>query len=215
MPARELLLIMKERALIIFVKDPYSDAVKTRLATSIGQAEARRAYKLMLLHLRKLIDKLQQIDVYVFYAETVPDDTIWQENVQIRRQIHGDIGMRMADAMQRLCPQYDKVLLIGSDCPTIRDTHLEEAYDALAGADIVLGPAYDGGYYLIGMKELQKEIFDIPEWSTSRVRDLTIEKILACGLRYHEITRLMDIDTEADYMEVKRFLEASYAAELW
>lgn len=204
----------REKALILFVKNPILGKVKTRLAAGIGERAALRAYRLMLLHLRKLINELKGIDVYVYYSDSLPDVAIWAESVKLEVQVPGDIGEKMSSAFRQMSSQYEKCILIGSDCPDLQARHIKEGFKALESADVVIGPANDGGYYLIGMKDMNESIFQLREWSTSYVCEETIEKIVKVGLTCIEIDELQDVDYEENWTRVKDFLEANYSDAL-
>lgn len=210
-----------KNALLIFVKNPIKGAVKTRLASTIGDDEALRAYKLMLLHLRSIISVMPHTarrhkitDIYIYYDSRIPRHNIWPEDVKLKLQTGGDIGERMSAAFRQMCPRYNKCVLIGSDCPSIRMHHFWEAFDVLEEKQVVLGPSEDGGYYLVGMQELQEVMFSNIEWSTTGVLQSTELILEKQDLSYGFIDTLKDVDYEDDYREVNQFLEENYADKL-
>jgi uncharacterized protein len=120
-----------------------------------------------------------------------------------RQQTTGDIGCRMQTAIFRHLNQMQRLLLIGSDCPDLTAEILQEAFIALNTHDLVLGPAFDGGYYLIGTRQQSSSLIcrtlfhDIP-WGTDDVYATTINRAEQLQLRCHSLTQLHDIDTPAD-----------------
>jgi uncharacterized protein len=98
---------------------------------------------------------------------------------------------------------YSKAVLIGTDVPSLTEHILNDAFNKLDNNDIVIGPAYDGGYYLIGMKSIQTFLFQNIEWSTTKVLAQTISKIESHNLSYSLLPRLHDIDEEKDLIYFK------------
>lgn len=96
-----------------------------------------------------------------------------------------------------------KVVIIGSDCPYLTPSIMDDAFFCLEQADFVVGPTYDGGYYLLGMKIFTPNIFDDIEWSTESVFDQTIDKIKNQGSTFQLLPTLHDIDTEDDWNRYK------------
>ncbi len=114
-------------------------------------------------------------------------------------QVGADLGARMNQAFQRLFAQgYRQVVLIGTDVPTLPLDHFKQALLALENHDLVLGPALDGGYYLIGLKRMAPELFVDMPWSTDQVLRLTQEKAATIGLKASLIQPWRDVDTLAD-----------------
>jgi len=94
----------------------------------------------------------------------------------------------------------NRVVIIGSDCPALTAEDLEQAWRALDTRDVVLGPATDGGYWLIGLREPQSALFERIAWSTSTVLAETIDRAHRTGLRVGQLRQLTDVDTEADWL---------------
>ena len=115
-------------------------------------------------------------------------------------QIEGDFGARKAAASRaRLSAGAERVVVIGTDCPEIDEHVIGQAFAALDRADVVFGPAADGGYYLVGMRRLHHELFVGVPWSSERTLDRTLEAARAGALRVHLLSELADIDTAADW----------------
>jgi rSAM/selenodomain-associated transferase 1 len=195
-------------ALIIFAKAPIPGQVKTRLCPPLTPDEAAT------LHGSFVLDTLERtktaavklklpIDRYLACAPSVTHVffKIMEERqgVKLIDQIGDDLGARMNQAFTTLFSQgYRQVLLIGTDVPTLPFDYLKEAVVLLDSHDLVLGPANDGGYYLIGLTRPIRELFvDIP-WSTDQVLGLTREKAVALGLTTALLESWRDVDTVAD-----------------
>ena len=189
-----------ERVLLILAKIPRLGAVKTRLARTLGDAEALRIYRILLEKSRVAALSVAATR-WLFYSDYVErrdnwSDTYFQKTVQRGE----DLGSRMEDAFQRAFGAGAKrVLLIGSDCPDLNGPLLETAFERLEAADFVVGPALDGGYYLLGMKGPEPALFRDVAWSTGSVCAVTLEKIQAAGKTYSLLPVLSDVDTEEDW----------------
>ena len=195
-------------ALVIFAKAPIPGLVKTRLCPPLTRDEAAT------LHGSFVLDTLERTKTAVTklklpidrYLACAPSAThvffkIMEERqgVKLIDQLGDDLGARMNQAFQTLFAQgYRQVLLVGTDVPTLPLDHFKQALTALEPHDLVLGPALDGGYYLIGLKRPAPELFaDIP-WSTDQVLRHTQEKAATIGFKASLIEPWRDVDTLAD-----------------
>ncbi len=196
--------------LLIFTRYPTPGKVKTRLIPALGAAGAAMLHKRLTEHVvteaRKLAER-SDLTVEIVYAdsEAEPMQNWLGEGLVYSKQADGDLGDRMGIAFERA---FDlgarKVILIGSDLPDLSEDLLDRAFARLAQADVTLGPATDGGYYLIGLKEPFPDLFAGLQWSTSRVLELTLRKIAAKGKTYNLAPTLNDIDVPED---LRRFKE--------
>lgn len=195
-------------ALVIFAKAPIPGQVKTRLCPPLTPDEAAT------LHGSFVLDTLERTKVAVGklklrmdrYLACAPSSThvffkIMEERqgVKLIDQVGDDLGRRMHQAMKVMFSRgHRRTLIIGTDVPTLPLDHFQQALSSLEDHDLVLGPAFDGGYYLIGMNKAVPELFsDIP-WSTDLVLRLTQEKASMLGLKTALIQPWRDIDTLAD-----------------
>lgn len=182
--------------LILFLKYPEKGRVKTRLAESIGDNQALQLYKYLV---NQSISQANQgaWDLQLHWAQGLtgyPGYEQFQYSVQ-----HGaDLGQRMHNSIKSGLESYDQVLLVGSDIAGISAETFGKAFKALNNYDLVLGPANDGGYYLIGMKEAYPELFNLKEWSHSLVLNQTLEKSRGLNLSHLLVETLTDIDTIDD-----------------
>jgi rSAM/selenodomain-associated transferase 1 len=186
--------------LLIFIKNPRLGYVKTRLARTLGDEAALEIYHILLEKTR-----LAAIDIPVsrllFYSEQIQSDDAWPASVFEKWvQTEGDLGVRMQHAFaQAFQLGAEKVAIIGSDCPELKPEILQKAYDLLERHDFVLGPTPDGGYYLLGMRQMESAVFQDIAWSTEQVLTQTISVIEGLGKTYMVLPTLSDIDTESDW----------------
>jgi len=192
------------QALIIFVKNPVPGKVKTRLARSIGDQQAADVYRQLLLHTKSITHQLA-VDKFVYYADDIAENDLWESPAyQKRQQQGGDLGERMVGAFAACFDAgYNRVVIIGSDCAEITAAHIEQAFAALSTTDLVIGPATDGGYYLLGMKKRSQGLFENIPWSTDAVMSSTLQKVNELGLNYLLIETLSDIDDLEAYRKMK------------
>jgi len=195
-------------ALVIFAKAPIPGQVKTRLCPPLTPDEAATLHGSFVLDIlertKMAVSKLKlPLDRYLACAPSATHVffKIMEERqgVKLMDQVGDDLGARMNQAFKTLFAQgYRQVLLIGTDVPTLPLDHFRQALASLENHDLVLGPALDGGYYLIGLKRMAPELFaDIP-WSTDQVLRLTREKAVTLGLTTALLESWHDVDSLAD-----------------
>lgn len=196
-----------KKALIIFTRNPESGKCKTRLAKTIGDDAALNIYKHLLKHTASITEKLT-VDKFVFYSENIIKNDVWHPDVFKKKLQNGsDLGERMHQAFAELFNLgYEKVIIIGSDLLDLNEALITEAFQQLNPSDFVIGPAKDGGYYLLGMKRLNSEVFQNKDWGTDSVLKATLENLQNNNV--HLLKELNDIDTFEDiqgYQELKPY----------
>lgn len=186
-------------ALIIFVRKPELGKVKTRLAKTIGAEKALQVYQLLLEHTLQITLPLA-CKKYVFYADEIPESDLWNKPDYIKKaQSDNDLGERMANAFAQLFDLgYQQVLIIGSDCYQLKTATIQQAINELATSEVVIGPTFDGGYYLLGMKKLVPKLFINKTWSTNQVANQTLADLQQLKIAYHLLEKLHDVDEAAD-----------------
>lgn len=193
---------------LVFAKAPIKGKVKTRLGKTIGMEASRWVYKLLIKHTSKILRKSKL--PYVLFENQL-DDTlhdVFQDSKQNRLQEGGHLGDKMENAFQWAFNQgYEKVLLIGTDLWSLHEDTLIEAKQALEQNDFVIGPSYDGGYYLLGMNEMSIKIFKDVSWSTPRVFKETLLNIRESSIYFLDIAN--DIDDFKD-LKAQPSLKSSY-----
>lgn len=189
---------MKE-ALIIFVRNPELGKVKTRIAAAIGNEPTLLIYKKLLAHTFAITTKVAA-DKFVFYADAIGEDDLWQhEDFKKLQQQGTDLGARMRAAFEYVFTKgYERVCIIGSDCYALTTEGINDALGFLKSYDLVLGPATDGGYYLLGMSGGIKNIFEGINWSTDKVLMQTIAAATKQNDTYTLLPPLPDVDTIND-----------------
>jgi rSAM/selenodomain-associated transferase 1 len=201
---------MKE-AIIVFVKNLQSGKVKTRLAAEVGNEEAFKVYKALLNYTHNVVRSLT-CDKYIFYSDYTDENDIWSQNDCIKiLQSGNDLGERMLLAFSLVFKKnHNKVLIIGSDCPELKSAIIEQGFEHLNDADVVIGPATDGGYYLLGMKRINKSLFENIAWSTESVLAQTLAGCVKEGLSYSLLPILNDIDKKGDWIKFSNLSKLSF-----
>ena len=188
---------MSKNLLLIFTRNPELGKAKTRLAKSVGDKTALTIYKFLLDKTKEVTQNLT-CDKAVYYSVKVRKNDIWDANIyQKHQQIGEDLGIRMQNAFKNSFDKdYEKVMIIGSDLYDLTPNIIEDAFTKLNTNDVVIGPAEDGGYYLLGMNVLQPHIFQNKEWGTSSVRKETLANLK--DKKVHLLTMLNDVDVFED-----------------
>tara|TARA_R110002049_G_scaffold247956_1_gene422438 strand:- start:43 stop:672 length:630 start_codon:yes stop_codon:yes gene_type:complete len=199
---------MPQNKLIIFVKNEEAGKVKTRLAKSVGDEKALEIYRKLLGY---TFDQVQPLKVKkeVCYSRFIEKDDLWNERSYSKQLQEGDgLGERMSKAFRRSFEKgMEKVVIIGSDCAELTTDILREAFSRLKDYDIVIGPADDGGYYLLGMSKFIPELFTDISWSTGAVLKQTLKKADEENATHYKLQELHDVDIEADWELVKHKFE--------
>lgn len=195
------------QCILLFTRYPEPGKSKTRLipalgptgAASLQQKMTERAVKQAIgySHPRDC-----QLDIYFTGGSTARMQQWLGDQLTLHRQAHGDLGEKMHSAFAAHHRQSQQCILIGSDCPAITTTLLTEAFCLLQDHDMVIGPATDGGYYLIGLNNRRTQphpdLFSHMAWGTSDVYDMTIARANHLNLHWAALPKLHDIDTPHD-----------------
>ena len=190
-------------ALLIFVKSLIYGQVKTRLAVTVGNDRAIKIYQQLLVHSYAAFKNVCA-DKIVFYSDFIEDDIWKNDEFEKKIQQGNDLGERMKNAFNTAFEKrYEKVIIVGTDCPGIDDDILEIAFAKLDDHDMVIGPSTDGGYYLLGMKKAEPFLFENIEWSTGSVLKETIGRCTKNYWSYFLLPELTDIDEEKDLVHFK------------
>ncbi|MEQ8747177.1 TIGR04282 family arsenosugar biosynthesis glycosyltransferase [Pyruvatibacter sp.] len=189
-----------QKHLVIMAKAPALGRVKTRLARDVGPVEATRFYRVALA---RLIRRMAADTRWTTVVAASPDNEAvehahWLETAHgVLPQAKGDLGARMQRVFDHMPP--GPVVIIGSDIPDIRPHHIAQAFSALGGNDVVIGPSVDGGYWLIGQKRLPRVLrgFAGVEWSSGRERAQTSANF--SEVRVKMLDELSDVDSGTDH----------------
>lgn len=195
--------------LIVMAKTPKLGLAKRRLAAEIGDGAAWRFYRICL---ETTLRRLSRDPRWRLVLAVTPDadcgNAVWQRlaarfGAALKPQGKGDLGKRM---QQLLAEQPRRSVLIGSDIPGIRPGHIAQAFDKLARADAVFGPAQDGGFWLVGIKRPnRRRPFDNVRWSSRYALTDTLENFRGCQVAF--AAELADVDTAAAHRQMRRWAE--------
>ena len=186
----------KSALLIVFVKNIKLGKVKTRLAKTMGDDAAFEVYKKLVSITEKATENVT-VDKRIYFSDVIIESK-W-EGLPKYIQSGTDLGERMKNAFNAaFADGYSKVILIGSDLPDMKAEILEEAFSKLEKSEVVLGPAEDGGYYLLGMQKDRNFIFENMPWSKSNLLKMTENKLEKAKVSHALLNTLNDIDNEHD-----------------
>jgi len=189
--------------LLFFIKDPGKGRVKTRLASAIGDKMAVKLYRRFLLEMLFTLNR----GTFLFYLCYSPENSLdnlkdWLGDHYLYMSQGGEnLGEKMKNGfVEAFSMSFKRVVLIGSDIPDLPLEFIEEAFTSLREKDVVIGPSFDGGYYLIGFKDktFSPRVFDGIHWSTESVFEKTLKVLTQEGLTVHTLQPLRDIDTVED-----------------
>jgi rSAM/selenodomain-associated transferase 1 len=193
--------------LIIFYRNPELGKVKTRLAATLGDSKALAVYLYLSAHTKSITESLP-VDKAVFYSNHIDTEDNW-DNAAYHKNLQSgtNLGERMANAFREgFRSGYLSICIVGTDCFELTSAAIEEAFAKLQLNDTVIGPANDGGYYLLGMNAYHAEFFENKSWSTSSVYEATLQDFKVLGLKYYKLPILTDIDEEKDLPEALKGL---------
>ena len=194
---------MRTEKLIVFVRAPRPGTVKTRLAQALGAERACAAYRRLAEELFSRLSTLEQVELRFAPDDARAEIKQWQrDSWELQPQGEGDLGQRLRAAFaQAFTNGARRVVIIGSDCPAVSVQDIQDAWAALRTSDVVLGPARDGGYWLIGLRQPRTGLFDAVAWGTEAVLSQTLRAAQAAGLKVRLLRELYDVDTEPDWQE--------------
>lgn len=194
--------------ILLFAKAPRLGCVKTRLEPLLGAHGALAFYRGLLRHIQTTLSELS----HEYRVQVWSDAPHHPEIIALARRLRaraypqcaGHLGQRMAHAMATAQRQYQSVVLVGADCPSLQAQHLRQAFEALAGqAKLVLSPVEDGGYCLIGSRHCHSRWFSNMPWSTPQVLMRTLERQRALG-SFHLLPTLWDVDDASDWPRLQK-----------
>jgi uncharacterized protein len=200
-----------DNALIIFIKNPQLGKVKTRLAATLGNERALEIYHILLKHTQTITHQLVS-EKYLYYSTFVEENDSWSNDIYHKAvQYEGlDLGVKMAFAFRDIIQkEHQKALIIGSDCLELTEDIINKAYAELIDNEVVIGPAIDGGYYLMGFNfqkigercgEVLKQVFLEKQWSHADVCKEAMNVCKGLNLKFTLLPTLTDVDEEKDYL---------------
>ncbi len=190
---------MNRNALIIIAKYPEKESVKTRLKGLIPDDKRLELYVTLLNRTMQKLGAIPGVDTFIAYAPESAGEYFSRFNAGLIPLQEGDLGAGMLHAFREVFKaSYEKAALVGVDIPDISSSIILNAFDALSGSDLVFGPAKDGGYYLVGMKKLVREVFEDVPWSSEKTLQKSLHQAGRYGYSVSLTETLYDIDTIDD-----------------
>lgn len=192
----ELLKQQSTNLLLIFTRNPELGKCKTRLAATIGDTAALNVYKFLLQHTVDITQNLEATK-HVYYSEAIWEDDVWpSESYKKILQEGENLGQRITKAFELgFQLGFKKIMVIGSDMYDLDQHDIETAFTTLDTHDFVIGPAEDGGYYLLGMTQFKKELFQNKDWGKETVLQQTLRDL------YTENYHLLEVRNDIDLYE--------------
>ncbi|MDT0556287.1 TIGR04282 family arsenosugar biosynthesis glycosyltransferase [Patiriisocius hiemis] len=192
-----------KNALLIFTRNPELGKCKTRLAKTVGDEAALNIYEFLLQHTVAITTPLQ-VDKFVYYSVKVRENDVWDASIFRKKQQKGDdLGVRMQNAFTEVFEMgYERAIIIGSDMFDMTANDLQNAFSQLEQNDFVVGPAEDGGYYLLGMKTVKPSVFNNKTWGTETVLKDTLQDLKS------EKVSILEEKNDIDYYEDVKDIEA-------
>lgn len=195
---------MKKKALIIFTRYPEIGKTKTRLIPAIGAEKSANLQRLMTektINSIELLTKIIDVEVNIYFSGG--NKKLMQQwlgdKYNFYPQIEGDLGEKMYSAFKdNFARKNEQVIIIGVDCLDLNIDILQEAFIGLNNHDLVIGKAFDGGYYLLGLNSLEKSLFDNIKWGTNQVFSQTISIVHKLNYITYQLPVLRDIDRAED-----------------
>ena len=207
-----------DASLIVVAKKPEPGFTKTRLCPPFTAQEAAQFYRCLMLDTLALAARVQGVEHCVAYAPVGARSyfqSLVPEGFSLIPQQGTDLGERLANTLaDRFQQGYRKVVVMNSDGPTLPLPYLEEAFRQLQHYDVSLGMGHDGGYYLIGMKQLHPELFENIAWSSDQVISQTLDTCRRLQLKVHQLPQWYDVDVADDLQQLRSDLAKNPTAAL-
>jgi len=188
--------------ILIFLKAPRAGFVKTRLAQTVGEARALAVYRQLVEGQLQRLPLDLSVEIHFAPADAQSEMQEWLgPDRSYYPQVEGGLGERLASAIQSSFEGgAASVLCIGGDCPALGEAQIDAAMTALNdGEDVVFGPTEDGGYYLVGLKSPQPELFQSIAWSTGTTLQSSLAVAAKLGLKVKLLEKLYDVDEVSDF----------------
>lgn len=195
-----------QTALCVFAKEPIEGEVKTRLAATLGTVNATRLAQAFLTDTLELAVRLRSTKVILAWSGDRARAPSIDGRVEVWPQGDGDLGQRLERTLSRALTRHAATIAIGTDCPHLPVGLLEQGVTALRAHDAVLGPADDGGFYLLGLRQCPPGLLHDLRWSASDTGAQTLARLSDRGLRVTQLAPCFDIDTEADLARLRAMI---------
>ncbi|WP_101760004.1 TIGR04282 family arsenosugar biosynthesis glycosyltransferase [Oceanicoccus sp. KOV_DT_Chl] len=196
--------------LLVFAKAPVAGQVKTRLQPLLSAAQSARLHERLIQHCLQQLSLTErwQLELWVGSAHACWSQMCEDFSGELFYQQGEDLGARLSHALTNTLERADKVIVVGTDCPSLNQQTLFAAFAALDNYDVVVGPANDGGYVLLAMKAPSPSLFQGISWGGDQVLAQTLDRIRALGLSYCELPSMSDIDRPEDFLQLQKTMPA-------
>jgi rSAM/selenodomain-associated transferase 1 len=193
--------------ILVFAKEPEPGRVKTRLTPLLGNQQAADLHARFVHNTLETVCRAGLSPVELWCSPSIEAAFFrgcrQRFDITLHQQAPGDLGQRMHRALCDTLGRSNSAVLVGTDCPGLCATDLAEGLDALArGTGVVLGPARDGGYYLVGLTQPDLHLFENLEWGTATIFADTVKRLENRGIDYHCLATREDVDTPEDYQRL-------------
>jgi len=189
--------------LIIFVRNPVPGTVKTDIAQAIGDEKAVQVHSALLTHTAEVVRAFVQsgdVSAAVYYGDFVNDQDLW-DGFEKKLQQGSNLGERMQQAFrERFDAGAERVVVISPNCLELTPEHLKDAYHTLRDGDVVIGPATNGTYYLLGMRKLFTCLFENKPWGQATLLQETVQELELEAITYGRLTTLSDVKEWEDVL---------------
>jgi rSAM/selenodomain-associated transferase 1 len=205
---------MSDGRILVFAKAPIPGKAKTRLIPALGMEGAAELHAQLVLQTLDRICKPGGTPVELWCTPTLEHDFFRacasEYDLQLKSQRGEDLGARMYSAFESTLTTCSWAILLGTDCPDLNYSDIQKAIELLHnGNDAVIGPAHDGGYYLLGLRQPLRKLFaDLP-WGTDKVWDVTRKHLERLGCRYATLRVQHDLDRPEDLQRFPELLNCS------
>lgn len=201
-------MLFPDAKLILFTKAPVPGQAKTRLIPALGDEGAAELQRRMTRHTVDMVFSAAFTNVELQAFPNTQDASFLalldDYCIELNAQQGNDLGDRMAHAFEQALAVYDYAIIIGTDAPALDAKIIEQAFTQLAaGVDVVLAPAEDGGYALVGLSKPNQQIFTDIDWGTDRVYQQTLQRIQQAQLSLAELPLLWDVDRPEDLTRLR------------
>ena len=205
---------MEKSAIIILIRNPILGQVKTRLAVDIGNLNALKVYKSLLIYTRNVTNCINSSRL-LFYSDFIDHNDEWENGLYEKYLQFGfDFGEIMLNAFNIALTQHKSAVIIGSDCFELTSEIINIAIKKLEDLDVVIGPAKDGGYYLLGLKKAYPQLFRNKSWSSDSVLSETLNTLKELDLTFYLLPLLADIDTLQDLKDSKLYIQLDLKSKM-
>jgi rSAM/selenodomain-associated transferase 1 len=206
--------MLQDCCLVQFAKAPVPGQVKTRLGAVLSEQHCADLHRALVEHVfwRQWRGRVAHQELWYSSPHPFFDELAEQTGVTLRHQGNGDLGERMSFAFCDRLASYTRVVLIGSDCPALDASYIRSAFEVLNDVPVVLGPASDGGYVLLGLRTYLPTLFTEMPWGTERVLNETRLRLRGIGYSWRELSELPDIDRPEDLSQLHSYETLNFFA---